>query len=40
MVVDVACFASRPEKSVTLTVMALSLRGREHLAEEMRLGNV
>lgn len=37
---DVACFTSHPEKSVTLTVMALFLRGREHLAAEMRLGNV
>jgi len=40
LVVDAACFASHPEKSVTLTIMALSLRGSEHLAVEMRLGNV
>ena len=40
LVVDAACFMSQPEKSVTLTIMALSLRASEHLAEEIRLGNV
>jgi choline dehydrogenase-like flavoprotein len=40
LVVDAACFTSHPEKSVTLTIMALSLRACEHLAEEIRLGNV
>jgi choline dehydrogenase-like flavoprotein len=39
LVVDAACFTSHPEKSVTLTIMALSLRASEHLAEEIRLGN-
>jgi choline dehydrogenase-like flavoprotein len=40
LVVDAACFTSHPEKSVTLTIMALSLRASEHLAEEIRLGNM
>ena len=40
LVVDAACFASHPEKSVTLTIMALALRASEHLAEEIRLGDV
>jgi len=40
LVVDAACFTSHPEKSVTLTIMALSLRASEHLAEEIRLGSV
>jgi len=40
LVVDAACFTSHPEKSVTLTIMALALRASEHLAEEMRLGEV
>ncbi len=40
LVVDAACFTSHPEKSVTLTIMALSLRASEYLAEEIRLGNV
>ena len=39
LVVDAACFTSHPEKSVTLTIMALSHRASEHLAEELRLGN-
>jgi hypothetical protein len=38
--VDAACFASHPEKSVTLTIMALAMRASEHLAEEMRVGTV
>ncbi len=40
LVVDAGCFTSHPEKSVTLTIMALSLRASEHLAEEIPLGNV
>jgi len=40
LVVDAACFTSHPEKSVTLTIMALALRASEHLAEEIRLGEV
>jgi choline dehydrogenase-like flavoprotein len=40
LVVDAACFVSHPEKSVTLTIMALAIRASEHLAEEIRLGNV
>ncbi len=40
LVVDAACFTSHPEKSVTLTIMALALRASEHLADEIRLGNV
>ena len=39
LVVDAACFTSHPEKSVTLTIMALALRASEHLAEEIRLRN-
>lgn len=39
LVVDAACFTSHPEKSVTLTIMALSHRACEHLAENLRLGN-
>jgi choline dehydrogenase-like flavoprotein len=40
LVVDAASFVSHPEKSVTLTIMALCMRASEHLAEEIRLGNV
>lgn len=40
LVVDAACFTSHPEKSITLTIMALAQRASEHLAEEIRLGNV
>ena len=40
LVVDAACFVSHPEKSVTLTIMALAMRASEHLAEDIRLGNV
>ena len=39
LVVDAACFVSHPEKSVTLTIMALAMRASEHLAEEMRVGS-
>jgi choline dehydrogenase-like flavoprotein len=37
LVVDAAAFASHPEKSITLTIMALAIRASEHLAEELRL---
>jgi choline dehydrogenase-like flavoprotein len=40
LVVDAASFVSHPEKSVTLTIMALCMRASEHLAEEVRLGNI
>jgi choline dehydrogenase-like flavoprotein len=40
LVVDGAAFVSHPEKSVTLTIMALAMRASEHLAEEIRLGDV
>ena len=40
LVVDGASFVSHPEKSVTLTIMALAIRASEHLAEDMRAGNV
>jgi choline dehydrogenase-like flavoprotein len=36
LVVDAAAFASHPEKSITLTIMAIAIRASEHLAEEMR----
>jgi len=37
LVVDAAAFVSHPEKSITLTIMALAMRASEHLAEELRL---
>jgi choline dehydrogenase-like flavoprotein len=40
LVVDASAFVSHPEKSVTLTIMALAMRASEHLTEEIRLGNV
>ena len=40
LVVDAACFTSHPEQSVTLPIMAWSLRANQHSAEEIRLGNV
>jgi choline dehydrogenase-like flavoprotein len=40
LVVDAASFVSHPEKSVTLTIMALAMRASEHLGEDIRLGNV
>jgi choline dehydrogenase-like flavoprotein len=39
LVVDAASFTSHPEKSITLTIMALAVRASDHLAEEIRLGN-
>ena len=40
LVVDAASFVSHPEKATTHTIMALSYRACDHLAEEFRLGNV
>lgn len=40
LVVDAACFVSHPEKPITHTIMALSYRASDHLAEQFRLGNV
>ena len=40
LVVDAACFVSHPEKHPTLTIMALAHRAADHLAEEIRTGNV
>ncbi|HMI51614.1 MAG TPA: GMC family oxidoreductase [Candidatus Saccharimonadales bacterium] len=40
LVVDASSFASHPEKSITLTIMALSIRASERLAEDLRTGTV
>jgi len=40
LVVDAACFVTHPEKQITHTIMALSYRASDHLAEEFRAGNV
>ena len=40
LVVDAACFTSHPEKTPTLTIMALAYRASDHLAEEIRSGNI
>ena len=40
LVVDAACFVSHPEKHPTLTIMALAYRAADHLAEDIRAGNV
>lgn len=40
VVADAACFVTHPEKQITFTIMALAWRASEHLAEEIRLGNV
>jgi choline dehydrogenase-like flavoprotein len=40
LLVDAACFVSHPEKQITHTIMALSYRACDHLAEELRLGRV
>jgi choline dehydrogenase-like flavoprotein len=40
LIVDAACFTSHPEKPITGTIMALSLRASEHLAEDIRLSKV
>jgi choline dehydrogenase-like flavoprotein len=39
-VVDAACFVTHPEKQITHTIMALAYRASEHLAEEIRAGEV
>ncbi len=39
-VADAAPFVSQPDKNVTLSIIAFSWRMSEHLAEEMRKGNV
>jgi hypothetical protein len=38
--VDAACLTALPEESVTLMIMALSLRAGELLAKEIQLGKV
>ncbi len=40
LVVDAGPFNSNPDKNVTLTIVANSWRASEHIAEEMRKGNV
>ena len=40
LVVDAACFVSHPEKCTTETIMALAWRACDHLADELRQGNV
>lgn len=40
LVVDAACFVTHPVKATTHTIMALSYRACDRLAEEFRLGNV
>ncbi len=40
LVVDAASFTTHPEKQITLTIMALANRAADHLAEELRQGNV
>ena len=40
LVVDASCFVSHPEKAITHTIMALSYRACDHLAEQFRLGEV
>jgi choline dehydrogenase-like flavoprotein len=39
-VADAAPFLGNPDKNVTLSIVALAWRTAEHLAEEMRKGNV
>lgn len=40
LVVDAGSFVTHPEKQITHTIMSLSYRASDHLAEEFRLGNV
>jgi len=40
VVADAACFVTHPEKQITHTLMTLSYRAADHLAEELRAGNV
>jgi choline dehydrogenase-like flavoprotein len=37
LVVDAAAFVSHPEKSITLTIMALAMRASEHLRKKCGL---
>jgi choline dehydrogenase-like flavoprotein len=39
LVVDASCFVTHPEKPITHTIMAISWRACEHLAEQFRAGN-
>ncbi len=39
-VVDAASFPSNPEKNVTLSILAISMRASEYLAEQARKGNL
>jgi len=39
-VTDGACFVSNPDKNPTLTILALSWRASEYIAEEARKGNL
>jgi choline dehydrogenase-like flavoprotein len=39
-VVDGSCFVSAGWQNPTMTIVALAMRASEHLAEEMRQGNV
>ncbi|WP_446742315.1 GMC oxidoreductase [Silvibacterium acidisoli] len=39
-VVDASCFVSAAWQNPTMTILALSMRASEHLAEQMRQGNV
>jgi len=40
LVVDASAFVTHPEKPITHTIMALSCRASDHLAEEFRSGNI
>ena len=40
LVVDASSFVSGGWQNPTMTILALSMRASEHLAEEMRKGNV
>ena len=40
LVVDAACFVTHPEKQITHTIMAMSYRACDHLAEDFHSGNV
>jgi choline dehydrogenase-like flavoprotein len=37
---DAAVFASNPHKNVTLTIMALAMRSSEHLARQIKSGEL
>ena len=40
LVVDAAPFNGNPDKNVTLTIVANAWRASEHIAQEMKKGNV